>query len=182
MRTGNASDHPLAPKRPGWRLPLRLAALGILVVLALPALGYLFRMAIVLVAFQFPEGDEPIPLDQARPVLAKLLKSKHGVTLDPTAEVIEAHRTSGGFQGDGTNWYLVRLSAGQAARLEMEFRAGPGPTPREQSVKFVDPAVARVLGWDAGPPADARAYSFQDGEMTEVVFSRDWLYYQFSHY
>jgi len=167
--------------RPELRFKLWM---GGLVVLSLPVLGYLLLWAVVSLMFwSLDEVDVPIPKDEARLVLMSLLKSEHGAVLVPEAEVVEAHRTSGGLQGDGTNWYLVRLPPGGAQRLEDELVAHIDAMRRVRwEAKFIDRSIVKTLGWRSGAPPDARGYQFSDSNSTYAVFFGDQFYYQFFHY
>ncbi len=181
MRIGDTFDQP-AWSPPGGHRRRQLAGLA---VLALPLVGLVLMVTLgrAIDWAMAMEGDEVIAADEARRTVGACLRKQHGADLGADAEVVQAHRTSGGMQGDGTNWYLLRLPPGSVARIEAELLAHPGGAPRSREAGgAIDPVDVRNLGWQAGPPADARAYRFNDRNQTYAIFFGDHLYYRFWHF
>ncbi len=155
-----------------------------LALLAVPLVGYLLLGAVVSLMFwSITDVDVLIQEDEARERMASVLKTSYKVTLDPADRIVEAHRTSGGFQGDGTNWYLIRLAPASARRFEADFtaHAPAGPLARD-AARVIDPAIIKPLGWEARPPPDARIFNFNDGEGTCAIFFDDKFFYRFDHF
>ena len=174
-------DHQVAPDRSKrwfgfWMLGLAL--------LAVPVIGYLLLGAVVSLMFwDLGENDQVIPDNQAREQMVSVLKESYGTTLDPADQIIEAHRTSGGMQGDGTNWYLIRLASASTRRFEADFAAHASVKPlARDAARWINPAFIKPLGWESGPPPAARVFNFNDRDGTCAIFFGDKFFYRFDHF